>query len=172
METLTEENLGPDDIFISLLSSENDNLVASMMASKLGVKEIISEIGREDNIPLAERAGVTATITPRLLTINTVLKLVRAKNIVAISLLNSGDAEIMELIVEENSPVTKGKLKDLNIPTGILIGAAIHEGNIVVPRGDTVLCANDHVIVFALQSAVSKAEKLFIRSTELMEESL
>lgn len=172
LEILTEENLGPGDIFISLLGSENANLVASMMANKLGVKEIISEIGREDNIPLAERAGVTATITPRLLTVNTVLKLVRAKNIVAISLLDSGDAEIMELIVEEDSPVTRGRLKDLNIPSGILIGAAIHQGDIVVPRGDTLLCANDHVIVFALQSAVARAEKLFIRSADLMEESL
>lgn len=172
IEILEEENLGPGDIFISLLGSENSNLVACMLASRLGVKEIICEIGREDYIPLAEMVGVTATITPRLLTINTVLKLVRRSNIVSINLLDSGDAEIIEVIAEEGSPATKGTLKELNIPRGIVIGAVIHEGNIVVPRGDTLIHPNDHVIIFALQAVVPEVERFFIRSLDVMGETL
>lgn len=160
-EVLEEENLGPGDIFISLLGSENSNLVASLLARKLGVEKIICEIGREDYIPLGEMIGVTATITPRLLTINTVLKLVRKSNIVNINLMQSGDAEIIEVIPEENSPVTKGKLRDLSIPPGIVIGAVIHEGKIIVPRGETQIRPYDHVIVFALKSVIAEVEKLF-----------
>jgi trk system potassium uptake protein TrkA len=136
-------------------------LVASLLARKLGVEEIICELGREDYIPLGDTIGVTATITPRLLTTNTVLKLVRKSNILNINLLQSGDAEIIELLPEENSPVTKGNLRDLNISPGIVIGAVIHDDKIIVPRGDTIINPYDHVIIFALKSAIPEVEKLF-----------
>jgi trk system potassium uptake protein TrkA len=160
-DVLEEENLGAGDIFISLLGSENLNLVASLLARKLGVEEIICELGREDYIPLGDTIGVTATITPRLLTTNTVLKLVRKSNILNINLLQSGDAEIIELLPEENSLVTKGNLRDLNISPGIVIGAVIHDDKIIVPRGDTIINPYDHVIIFALKSAIPEVEKLF-----------
>lgn len=51
IENLKEEGLGSGDIFVSLLDSESTNFVACMLAHKLGVKEIICEIGREDYHP-------------------------------------------------------------------------------------------------------------------------
>ncbi len=172
IEILQEEKVGAGDVFVSLLGSENSNLVASMLAKKLGVEEIICEIGREDYIPLAEMAGVTATITPRLLTINTVLKLVRKSNVVAVNILDSGDAEIIELIAEEKSPATQQKLRYLNIPRGMVIGAIIHQGKIVVPRGDTLISPGDHVIIFALRSVAPKVEGFFVRSNDYLGEVL
>jgi len=163
-ETLEELDLGPDDVFVSLLGTESNDLMASLLARKLGVEEVICEIGREDYIPLADTVGVTAAITPRLLTVNTVLKLVRKSNIVHINLLQSGDAEILEVIPEPNSPVIKARLRDLGLPPGILIGAVIHEGEVIVPRGDTWIHPSDHVIVFALKKLVPEVEKLFYHS--------
>jgi trk system potassium uptake protein TrkA len=163
-EALEEQNLGREDVFVSLLGTESNNLMASLLARQLGVEEVICEIGREDYIPLADTVGVTAAITPRLLTVNTVLKLVRKSNIVHINLLQSGDAEILEVIPETDSPVTKAKLRDLGLPPGILIGAVIHEGEIIVPRGDTWIQPSDHVIVFALKKLVPEVEKLFYHS--------
>ena len=52
-----------------------------------GWKRSSGQISREDYLPLAEMSGVTAAITPRLLTVSTVLKLVRASNVLSISLL-------------------------------------------------------------------------------------
>ncbi|HEY8392397.1 MAG TPA: Trk system potassium transporter TrkA [Capillibacterium sp.] len=160
-ETLEELDLGRDDVFVSLLGAESNNLMASLLARQLGVEEVICEIGREDYIPLADTVGVTATITPRLLTVNTVLKLVRKSNIVSVNLLQSGDAEILEVIPEPGSPVTKAKLRDLGLPPGILIGALIHEGEVIVPRGETQIHPADHVVVFALKKLVPEVEKLF-----------
>ena len=41
IEVFAEENLGPGDIFIALTGVDNSNLVASMLAHKRGVEEII-----------------------------------------------------------------------------------------------------------------------------------
>jgi trk system potassium uptake protein TrkA len=93
--------------------------------------------------------------------VNTVLKLLRSSSVVSVNLLNSGDAEIMELVAEKDSPITKGLLKDLNIPKGVIIGSVIRGVTIIVPRGDTKISSGDHVVVFALHSVAGHAENLF-----------
>lgn len=161
MEILDEENLGEADIFISLTGSDNSNLVACMLAKKRAVNEVICEVSREDYISLAESIGVTAAITPRLLTVSTVLKLMRKKNVISVSLLNTGEAEMLELEAEPNSPITQSYLRNLTIPTGVVIGSITQKGNILVPRGDTQIQPGDRAIVFALRSVAPKIEQLF-----------
>lgn len=161
MDLLDEESVGEGDIFVAATGSDNSNLVSCIAAQSLGVDQMICEVSREDYIQLAEAVGVNATITPRLLVANTVLKLLRSRSVLSVNLLNSGDAEIMELMAGENSPITRGFLKDLNIPKGVVVGSVIHEGQIVVPRGDTRITPGDHAIVFALHTLAGHAEGLF-----------
>jgi trk system potassium uptake protein TrkA len=160
IEVLEEENLRSGDIFIAATGSDNSNLVACMLAKKLGVGEIICEISREDYASLADTIGVTAAITPRLLTVSTVLKLIREK-VISLSLVDTGEAEVLELEAEAESPITKAQLKDLVLPDGIVIGAVLHEGTVIVPRGETLIFEGDRVIVFALHSAAAAVERLF-----------
>jgi trk system potassium uptake protein TrkA len=160
IEVLEEENLRSGDVFIAATGSDNSNLVACMLANKLGVQEIICEISREDYASLADTIGVTAAITPRLLTVSTVLKLVREK-VISLSLVDTGEAEVLEFEAEAESPVTKAQLKDLVMPGGVLIGAALQEGAVVVPRGETLIKAGDRVFVFALHKVAATVERLF-----------
>jgi trk system potassium uptake protein TrkA len=171
IEVLEEEQLGPNDAFITTMGSENSNLVACTLAKKLGTKEIICEISREDYIPIAEMMGVTATITPRLLMVNTVLKLVRRSNVLSVNLLDSGDAEIIEIRAEQDAPITRDSIKNLDLPKGMVIGSIIHENQVLVPRGDTIIKPEDRVIIFALHSIVSGVERWFTRSASVTEDA-
>ncbi|MGE5604745.1 MAG: Trk system potassium transporter TrkA [Bacteroidota bacterium] len=161
VEILDEENLGETDIFISLTGSDNSNLVACMLGKKSVVNVVICVVSREEYIWLAESIGVTATITPRLLTVSTVLKLMRKKNVISVNLLNTGEAEMLELEAEPNSPITKSYLRNLKIPAGVVIGSITQKGNILVPRGDTLIQPGDRAIVFALRPVAPKIEQFF-----------
>jgi len=161
MEIFEEENLGAGDLFIALTGSDNSNLVASMLAKKREMTEIICEISREDYISIAETIGITTTITPRLLTVNTVLNLVRKKSVISINLLNNGDAAILELEAEPLSPITKAPLKSLLLPKGVVIGALLHEGSVVIPRGETQLCPGDRAVIFTHRMVTAEIEQMF-----------
>jgi trk system potassium uptake protein TrkA len=161
IEVFAEENLGPGDIFIALTGVDNSNLVASMLAHKRGVEEIICQISREDYLPLAEMSGVTAAIIPRLLTVSTVLKLVRTSNVLSISLLSSGEAEFIELKAEPGSAVTQKPLRDLAMPSKTIIGAVLHGQRVIVPRGDTQIHPGDRALVFSLRTNAPAVEELF-----------
>lgn len=160
-EILEEERIGAKDVFIAMTGSDNSNLVACMQASRLGVKEIICEASREDYIPLAETIGATATVTPRLLTASTLLKLVRSSNVVTVNLLHRGDAQIVEVVADTGSPATKKPLRELDLPRGVIVGAVIHDAEILVPRGDTAIKPGDHVIISSLKSQAALIERVF-----------
>jgi len=161
IETLSGENIGPHDAYICVTGSDHSNLVSCMFARRLGVRQIISEVRREDYAPVWEDLGVNATVVPRLLTVSTVLKLVRRSKVVALTLLGSGEAEIVELVPEPGAPVTADRLRNLNFPKGAVVGSIIREGEVIVPRGDSEIEPGDHVIVFAELQAVSAVENLF-----------
>ena len=53
----------------------------------------------------------------------------------------------------------KKPLKEVKFPQGAIIGAVVRHQEVVIPRGDDVVSAGDHVIVFTLQKAIRKVER-------------
>jgi trk system potassium uptake protein TrkA len=72
------------------------------------------------------------------------------------------DAEILEIEASVRSSITRGPLKDLDLPRGLIVAAVDHGKKSEVATGDTVVSAGDRAIVFVLPSVVAEAEKLFL----------
>lgn len=131
------------------------------MAKHLGVKKTIAQIRRSDYLPLIERVGIDVAVSPRLLTAGAILKFIRRGDIVSVSLLSGAKAEMIELIIPENSKITNKYLKDLAFPNGAIIGSICRKDEILIPTGNDYLLPGDRVIIFALPKAVSKVENFF-----------
>ncbi len=76
-------------------------------------------------------------------------------------MLNSYDADVLELIAKEGSKITKGTLNDLDLPNDMNVGGIIRGDEVIIPNGKTQILANDKVVVFVLPSGVKKVEKMF-----------
>ena len=57
--------------------------------------------------------------------------------------------EEVEFLVNENSKIVDIPLKDLSIKRNILIAAIVREGQVMIPGGNSVIKANDSVIVIS-----------------------
>ena len=84
------------------------------------------------------------------------------RNVLSVATVRGLDAEILELQAEPRSPITRGSLGELRLPSGMLIAAVDHGNKSEVAMGQTEISAGDRVIVFVLPSVVSQAEKLFL----------
>ena len=71
------------------------------------------------------------------------------------------DAEVAELLAKEGSKITKAPIKELSLPKDLTIGGLIREGKGMIVTGNTHIQPNDHVVVFCLDTAIQKIEKLF-----------
>ena len=62
---------------------------------------------------------------------------------------------------KENSKITKAAVKDLKLPSDLTIGGLVRNGHGMVVTGNTWIQPNDHVVIFCLDTALHKIEKLF-----------
>ena len=68
-----------------------------------------------------------------------------------------------EFILHENTPHLGIPLKDLEIRKGFLIVALLHENQVVVPSGGTVLSPGDRVIVISHGQGIQTFRDIFLK---------
>ena len=66
-----------------------------------------------------------------------------------------------EVIAKEDAKITKGKIKDLDIPKGLTLGGLVRDGVGQIINGDTEIKANDRVLIICVNDILHKIEKLF-----------
>jgi trk system potassium uptake protein TrkA len=163
---LEEEGIEATDAFLALTNDDEDNIIASLLARRLGVAKVVALINRLNYLSLAQRLGVNTTVSPRLATVDRVLQFVRHGRVLSVTTFREEEAEAIELIATEGTKYVGKPLKSLRFPHGAIVGAIVRpDGGVVVPRGQEVIRAGDRVIFFTLESAVPELESAFLAST-------
>ncbi len=129
-ELLLEENIEDTDIFLSLTNSDEANIMASMLAKKLGAHKVITLINKHAYVDLVQASDIDIAISPQQITIGTLLTHVRRGDIVNVHSLRRGAAEAIEVIAhgdEKTSKVVGRAIEDIDLPEGATIGAIIRD---------------------------------------------
>lgn len=161
LELLKQEGLGKMDAFVAVTGNSETNILACLLAKKVGVKKTIAEVENIDYISLAENIGIDTIINKKLITASRIFRFTMSTDVTSIKCLTGTDAEVLEFLVKKDAPVTKGKLKDISFPPDAIIGGVVKNRKGIIADGDTEISEGDHVVVFALPSAVSIVGKFF-----------
>ena len=167
-ELLLSESLDEVDSFITLTGRDEDNLIASLFASKNGVKNIITKITRDNYSDIAKNIGINSTINPKSVTANKIIKYVRTlKNrqkcpIENVYKICNDKAEAIEFIVKDNAKYTNVKLKNLKFKHDSLIATVVRENETIIPSGDDILKAGDRVVVVTKNSNLLSLSGIFV----------
>jgi trk system potassium uptake protein TrkA len=141
--TLEEANAQSGDAFLALTRDDEDNILASLVARKLGVKKVVALINR---VAVADR----------------ILRFVRKGRVVSVTTFRQEEAEAIELMATPNSRYLGKPLRDIRFPRGAIVGAiARPDGTVIVPRGDIVIRERDQIIFFALERVIPELEASF-----------
>lgn len=160
-DVMIEEGLQNMDAFIAVTGRSETNILAAMLAKKLGVKKVIAEVENLNYIALAESVGIDTIINKKLITASSIFRFTMNTDVQAIKCLNGCDAEVFEFIVKADSPATRARIKELNLPVESIIGGVVRSEKAFIAVGNTELKAYDRVVVFALPSAIGRIGKYF-----------
>ncbi len=158
---LKEEDTDLADAVIAATSDDRSNIVAALLARQFGVKKIICEVMKPHYVPVYNALGIDSLINPRLLVAAQIMRLIRREDVVALSIMQDEKAEVAEVILPESAKVVNRKIADAGLPRGMLIGSLVRNGEIMVPNGNTVLKANDHLVIFAVPKVSAKLDRYF-----------
>ena len=67
---------------------------------------------------------------------------------------------IAEAEILSNSAFANKKLKDMNLPKNIRVGALLRNGKIIIPNSQSTFEVNDDVVFFSETNCIKKLEKL------------
>lgn len=164
-ELLKSENIDTCDVFCALTNDDEANIMASLLAKRLGVAKVITLITNMAYVDLVQGAGIDIAISPQQITTASLLKHVRRGDICNVYSLRREAAEAIEIIAHGDSKTSKvvGKnLEDISLPKGVTIGAIVRNDNVIIAHRHVKIETNDHVILFLLnKDTIRDVEKLF-----------
>lgn len=159
---LEDENLEEMDAVVGTTGFDEANLLMGLMAKQAGVPKVVSKISKENYSKIIDRLDVDAALNPIYITSSNILKIVRGGKIQSVSLLIGGDGEVTEILLSDKLAILGKTLEELDLPKGTIIGAIVRDGHVLIPSGNTVLKANDRIVVFSLKENL-KDLKMFFR---------
>lgn len=159
-ELLEVENISAFDAFIALTDRDEDNLIISLYAAQRGLPKVVAKCNRQNYTSIANSVGLESIISPKLITAENILHVVRGMQNSHGSVMNAlyriadGKAEAMEFIVSPSTRNLGVPLKDLRLKPGILIAVIVRKGKIIIPEGSTFIQEKDSVILISRNSGI------------------
>ena len=164
-ELLLDENIDKTDVFLALTNDDEVNIMASLLAKRLGARKVMTLISNPVYADLMQGGEIDIAISPQQATTSSLLTHVRRGDTVSVHSLRRGAAEALEIVVhgdQKSSKVIGRAIGDIKSPPGSTLAALVRNGEVIIAHHDTVIQAEDHVIVFVVDKENTKAvEKLF-----------
>ena len=164
-ELLEEENIAEMDLFVAVTNDDENNIMSSLLAKRMGARRVVALINRRSYVDLLQSGQIDIAISPAQATIGTLLAHVRRGDVVAVHSLRRGAAEALEAVVHgdrESCRLTDRRVDELDLPPGTTIGAVVRGDEVIMAHHDTVIRAEDHVIVFvADKKNLPRVERMF-----------
>ena len=156
---LDRANVGHADLVAALTGDDEDNLVISFLAkTTLKVPLVFARTNHPKNEWLfTKQWGVDVAISTANVIYNLIEKEVSLGDVITLMGLSAENMVIDELTLTSDAEAVGKTLAELDLPKAAHIMAIISKGEIVVPRGDTVLNAGDEVLIL---SAIGEETRL------------
>ncbi len=167
MELLEEENFRKYDACISLTGIDEENIIISMFADKIGIKKTITKINNTSLLNVLGSGGLQSILTPKKIIADYIIKIVRSlvgsqgeNNIQNLYRLADNKVEAIEFSVGEYSRISGIPIKDLHIKKGVLILYILRGSTLIIPGGENIIKPDDRVIIITTQRYLDDIDKI------------
>lgn len=161
LELLQDENLGEMDALVSFTGNDEENLMLALLGKQQGVPKVVAKVSRSNFVPIIEQLGIDRAVNPVLISAGEIARFIQGGQIASLSLLFGGQAEVVEIIVPDDAPIIGINLSEAKIPRGLIIGAIVRAGQVLIPGGRSQIEAHDRVIAFCLHTEIAALNRLF-----------
>lgn len=162
---LLDEDVMNMHAFLAITDADEDNIMASLLAKRLGAEKVLTLVSRLSYGELIRGSAIDIAVSPVWTTIGALMRDLKQGSVVRGHRLRQGRSEAVEFKVlgdEKNSRVIGRRVADIRWPKHTVIAAIVRNTTVIIPTADTVIQHEDHVIVYASDvKAMEQVDKLF-----------
>ena len=149
---LESEHIEDADAIIALTGLDELNVILSIYANHMKVPQVITKLGRGENMELLEKLPIGSVVSPKELCFNTIIRYVRAMKdtsgaAVTVHSIADGQAEAIEFIVDQDTKHCGEKLRDIRLKKNVLLASITHGRQIEFPNGESMFHPGDRIVV-------------------------
>ena len=145
------------DLFIAVTESDEANMLACLIAKKLGARDTIARVRDFEYTKQVElmtgALDITRTINPELESAREILRIIKFPEALKVEPFAHGNADITEFYIAEDSPLVGMSLRQINskLDISVLVCAVERDKEVIIPNGQFVLKGNDKIHIVSSQ---------------------
>ena len=172
---LTEAGVSEADLLIAVTSDDSVNMLCCLTGKKLGVKNTVARVRTMEYfrqmVFLKDELGLSLVLNPEQAAASEISRILRFPSAAKVESFAKGRAEMVGFTLQEGNPLCGLRLLKMRdrYGSGILACAVERDGNVIIPKGDSVLQAGDVVNVVGAPAEMSsffKAVGIYKRSVK------
>lgn len=150
IEFLRGERIDEVDVVVTALGSDEQNLLMAILVKQLGADRTVAVVETGAYAGIFEAVGIDVAVNPREIIAEEIIRFTYDVHAEKISLIEDHQAQVIELEVTAESPLAGRSVMDIvsDLTEPIVVGAITREGDVIIPRGDTMIEVGDHVVIF------------------------
>jgi trk system potassium uptake protein TrkA len=161
-DMLEQANIRSTETVIAVTNDDETNIFSSVLAKREGCQRAITLVNKGSYGPLLPTLGIDAVVSPNAITISSILRYVRHRSVSALYALHQDFGEVIEATAQPGSRLVSGSLREIGLPEGMLIGAVVRNGGVIIPTGSSRVEPGDSVIAMVTYRALRKAEAMLV----------
>lgn len=147
---LEEAGARQADAVLALTTHDPDNLVICQIASRrFGVPRTVALVNDPDNEDVFQRLGVNVAFSATRIIGSLIEQETDFDNITTLMPLARGRINITDVRIDGDSPSVGKSLIELDLAADSLVACILRKDDVIVPRGNATIEANDHLILIS-----------------------
>ncbi len=164
---LEQAEIANTDLVLAVTTSEKTNLITAILAKKMGARQTVARVNNPEYLASGQKQvfkemGVDSLISPEKLAAEEIKRLLSQCSFTDVFPFEEGKLMLVGLTLQTTSPIIDKPLAELNRPDGgqmqVRPIAVLRGKETIIPRGDTMLRANDHVYFISRPQYLQKLE--------------
>jgi trk system potassium uptake protein TrkA len=138
------------DVLLALSDSDTDNYITCITAKRLfNIKKTVAKVRNPKNVELFKKLGVDSVISSTYLLAQTILNESSIENIVKTLSIEDEKIVMIEMEVEGDYAIVNKQIMEIAFPQNITIGFIFRDPHVIIPKGNTVIKAEDKLIIIS-----------------------
>lgn len=139
------------EVVAALTPHDQDNLVACQLARQLyGVPRTVALVNDPENEAVFVELGVSVAFSATQVIANLLEQKLGFEEITTLIPAAEGRVSITEVVLRPGAPAVDRTLQELDLPDNSLIACIMRDGQVIVPRGNSLLYVADRLILVTL----------------------
>jgi len=166
-QILEEAGIDKAETLIAVTNNDETNILSCLLAQQYGCDRVVPLVNKGSYNNLTASLGLGVIVSPKAITVSTVMKHIRRGRIKAVHNMPGNYAEILEIEVSETLSFINSNLETIKFPRGVFVCSIERDGEMILPDKNTVIKAHDRVTIMAIRGQAAKVEKMFTAPVDI-----